>query len=180
MAMMYGKSFASMYQGSMVGAGINVFAVWNYAISNASRGYLEINPVLLAMILGGREEDITKALEYLTRPDPKSRSKEEDGRRLVREGQFLYRVVNWHEYQKIRNEDERREYNRRKQSEYRARKAHDARKKQKGGTFGETLADRQSRCDHKFGEDYESGGVMVATCPECKLTLPSSELQSVP
>lgn len=120
--MMYAKAFASMYEGSMVGAGINVFAVWNYAIAKAFRGAVELNPRFVAMVLGGKEEDVESALEFLTSPDPESRSQEEQGRRLVKEGQFQYRVVNWDHYQRIRNEQDRREYNRVAQAEYRSRK----------------------------------------------------------
>ncbi len=106
----------------MIGAGIAVFAVWNYVITKAKAGVLEINPKMLAFTLGGKESEIEEALEYLQQPDPESRSKLEDGRRIIREGQFQYRLVNWEYYQQIRNEDDRREYNRLKQAEYRARK----------------------------------------------------------
>ena len=119
---MYGKTFESMYDGSMIGAGINVFAVWNWIITKARGGCIEVNPKLLAFTLGGTEKDVTSALAFLTKPDEGSRSRLEEGRRLVKEGQYQYRVVNWDFYQKIRNEDDRREYNRRKQAEYRARK----------------------------------------------------------
>ncbi len=119
---MYGKCFESMYEGSMVGAGIHVFAVWNYIITKARAGRVEINPKLLGFTLGGSEKQIEEALEFLSTPDKESRSKLEEGRRIVREGQFQFRLVNWEYYQKIRNEDDRREYNRNKQAEYRAKK----------------------------------------------------------
>ena len=121
---MYGKSYESMYEGSLVGAGMNVFAVWNYIITKSRAGCVEINPKLLAFTLGGKEEEVESALKFLQRPDPISRSKAEDGRRIIKEGQFQYRVVNWEFYQRIKNEDDRREYNRRKQAEYRARNHH--------------------------------------------------------
>jgi hypothetical protein len=106
----------------MVGAGLNVFAVWNYIVTNTHFGVIELNPKLLKTILGGELEEIESALEYLSRPDPDSRSKSEDGRRIVKEGQFQYRVVNWEDYQAMKNADDLREYNRRKQAEYRAKK----------------------------------------------------------
>lgn len=118
---MYGKSFESMYSGSMVGAGINVFAVWGYILTLARNGAVEINPKVVAFILGGEEKEIEAALKFLEKPDPESRSKAEGGRRLVREGQFQYRVVNWEVYQGLRSEEARREYNRRKQAEHRDR-----------------------------------------------------------
>jgi hypothetical protein len=111
-----------MYEGSMIGAGMNVFAVWNYIITKGRAGAIEINPKLLAFTLGGREEDVVAALEFLQKPDPQSRSKEEGGRRIIKDGQFQYRIVNWEHYQRIKNAEDKREYNRVKQAEYRAKK----------------------------------------------------------
>lgn len=119
---MYGKAFESMYSGSMVGAGLNVFAVWNYAITKAKTGIVELNPKLLSAILGGPLKDVEAAIQFLSKPDPDSRSKAEDGRRLVKEGQFQYRVVNWSVYQGIKNAEDLREYNRVRQAEYRKKK----------------------------------------------------------
>jgi hypothetical protein len=119
---MFGKAYESMYSGSMVGSGLNVFAVWNYIIANTHFSVIELNPRLLQAILGGELREVEKAIEFLCAPDPQSRSKLEEGRRLIREGQFQYRVVNWAEYQAVRTANDLREYNRRKQAEYRARK----------------------------------------------------------
>jgi hypothetical protein len=118
---MYGKHFESMYEGSMYGAGISVFAVWGYVISHARAGRVELNPKKLADTLGGTLEDVRGAIEFLMKPDPHSRHKEREGRRLVKEGEFQYLLPSWGAYQQIRNEDERRAYNRKKQAEYRAR-----------------------------------------------------------
>lgn len=107
---MYGRVFEHMYEGSMLGAGINVFAVWNYILAKARRGSVEVNPVLIAFKLGGTADDVVSALEFLQKPDPESRSKEEEGRRIVRDGQYQYRIVNWQHYEDIRNEAERRVY----------------------------------------------------------------------
>lgn len=142
---MYGKAFESMYSGSMVGAGINVFAVWNYVIAKTRKGVVELNPKLLAAILGGTEEEIQSAMDFLQKEDLNSRSKAEDGRRLIREGQFQYRVVNWQAYAEIRREEDRREYNRLKQIEYRARK-----KKEKNA--GQPLPGESG-----YVKDYEEG-----------------------
>jgi hypothetical protein len=122
MSAMYGKSFESMYEGSLIGAGINVFAVWNYIITKGRKGTVEINPKLLAFTLGGSEADVISALDYLQQPDPNSRSKECEGRRLVKEGQFQYRIVNWAYYDSFKCEAERRHYNRIAQQEFRSKK----------------------------------------------------------
>ena len=118
---MYGKHFSSTYTGSLVGAGLNVFAVWGYVIANTARGCVELNPKLLAAILGGTEDEIRAAITCLSKPDPSSRSKEHEGRRLLKEGEFLYAVPTAETYRKIINEDDRREYMRVKQQEHRAR-----------------------------------------------------------
>lgn len=124
---MFGKHFASMYSGSMVGSGAIVFAVMGYVVANgkpdkAVGTQVELNPKLLAAILGEPEKEVEKAVQFLCSPDPNSRSKEEDGRRLIRLGQFDYRVVNGVKYRAIRNEEGRREQNRIAQAARRARK----------------------------------------------------------
>jgi hypothetical protein len=114
---MYGKHFDSMYEGSMIGAGSVVFAVWGYVIANQKPdrvvgSQVDINTKLLAFILGESEKDVEKAVTFLCSPDSKSRSKAEDGRRLMRLGEFTYRVVNGAKYHAIRDEEARREQNR--------------------------------------------------------------------
>lgn len=118
---MYGKIFEGMYEGSMYGAGMHVFAVWGYVIARMQKGRVELNPKMLADILGGEEEDVISAIEYLTQPDTNSRTKDFDGRRMVKEGQFQYLVPSWEYYRNIRNEEDRREYNRLAQAKHRAK-----------------------------------------------------------
>ena len=103
----------------MVGAGINVFAVWNYILARTHFGVVEINPKVVAFILGGTEKEVDAALRFLQQPDPNSRSKAEGGRRLIKEGQFQYRVVNWDLYQGIKSAEARRAYNREAQQKHR-------------------------------------------------------------
>ena len=109
---MYGKHFESMYDGSMYGAGVAVFAVWGYVISHAREGVVELNPQMLAHTLGGKEEEIIAAIKKLQSPDPRSRHKEYEGRRLIKEGEYQYRVPSWEYYQTIKTADALREYNR--------------------------------------------------------------------
>lgn len=118
---MYGKLFASTFTGSMYGAGPDVFAVWAYVIANTVDSQVELNPNLIAALLGCTPDRARAAIEVLCAPDPNSRSKAEGGRRLVREGEFAYRVPNFAAYRSIRNEEDRRAYNREKKREQRAR-----------------------------------------------------------
>jgi hypothetical protein len=124
---MFGKHFASMYSGSMVGAGAIVFAVWGYVLANARPDadvgtQVELNPKLLGPILGESAADVLRAIDKLCAPDPESRSKEAEGRRLIRLGQFDYQVVNGAKYRAIRDEESRRASNRASQARCRARK----------------------------------------------------------
>lgn len=110
-----------MYEGSMVGAGLDVFGVWNYCIIRNRSGIIELNPKLLAFVLGAKEDVIAGAIEKLCRPDPQSRSQDHEGRRLIKDGQFQYRMVNWATYDALKTAADLREYNRRKQAEHRER-----------------------------------------------------------
>jgi hypothetical protein len=129
---MYGKIFESMYEGSMYGAGTAVFAVWPWVIAHAYDSRVEINPKRLADTLGATVDEVEKAIAFLSSPDPQSRWKEHDGRRLLKEGEFQYFVPSWEHYRKIRDNDARREYNRVAQAKWREeQKARPRRKTQK-------------------------------------------------
>lgn len=109
---MYGKQFESLYSGSMIGSGAVMFAVWGYVIAHRRRDLVELNPILLAFVLGESEDEIRAVIGRLCAPDPRSRSKLEEGRRLVKEGEYVYRVVNARHYDEVANEYERRERDR--------------------------------------------------------------------
>ena len=123
----YGRIFESMYAGSMVGAGLAVFALWPYVISHM-RGHveygalIELNPELLGFVLGCQPKEIEGAIKYLEAPDERSRTPVEEGRRLVRLGRFLYRVVNGGEYLRIRKAEANRQMHREAQQRYLSRK----------------------------------------------------------
>lgn len=119
---MYGKHFASMYTGSMVGIGPTVFALWGYVISNCDReGFVELNPVLLAAILGCSVDEVKHAVQVLTGPDTDSRNKDLEGRRLVQHAAFLYHATTYKKYRDIRDSDHKRTYMRDYMREYRGK-----------------------------------------------------------
>jgi hypothetical protein len=121
---MYGKLFESTFTGSMYGKGAVTFATWGYAIAHTKPdGLVELNAKLISAAIGCKAKDVQAAIDFLCSPDPSSRTKTEDGKRLIREGEFLYRVVNHTLYNSVRNEPQRREYNRLKKRESRARLA---------------------------------------------------------
>lgn len=175
---MFGKIFASLYTGSMIGAGPVVFALMPYIIANAVPdkrigAQVELNPVLLSAIIGTSPKEIEKAIEFLCQPDPKSRSPDEGGRRLIRLGTYDYRVVNYLKYRRIRDEEERREANRINQQNLRDRKK--ARRTKREGIYhgdgekgladisemcGETELDAAQEALDKLG-GQEDGGTLT-------------------
>lgn len=113
-----------MYTGSMVGLGAEYFAVWGYVISHMRPdkeigAQVEINPKLLSVMLGEPEEAIERVVKHFCLPDPKSRTPDEQGRKLVQMGPFDFRVVNGKKYIEIRDEEERRKANRDRQAKFR-------------------------------------------------------------
>lgn len=123
---MYGKAFSSMYSGSMVGRGALFFAVWGYVLANMVPDrecgmWVELNPKVIGFVLGEGEVDVEKVLGEMCEVDPQSRTKDEGGRKLVKLGEYAYRVVNGKKYQMMRSEEDRREQNRVAQAKFRAK-----------------------------------------------------------
>jgi hypothetical protein len=88
----------------MAGSGSNVFAVWTYCIATANRHHtVYLNEKGLSVILGEPIERIEQAINYLCSPDPNSRSKVEEGRRLIKvvDVGCTYRVVNHSVYNEL-------------------------------------------------------------------------------
>jgi hypothetical protein len=107
----------------MYGKGAIIFATWSYVIAHTKPDNLvELNPVMLAATFGQcTADEVEQAIEALCSPDPQSRSKRLQGRRLVKKGEFMYFVVNADKYRTLPNERERREYFTQKQREHRER-----------------------------------------------------------
>lgn len=133
---MFGKAYAQMFTGSMFGKDAVIFAVWTYIIANMQppsrrdhECYCEVNPALLAATFSTPIDEIDAALLDLESPDPKSRNKRDEGRRIVLAGDGertlgprQYRVVNGATYRAMRDEEERREQNRVNKNAERQRK----------------------------------------------------------
>lgn len=125
--MSFGKHYVSMYEGSMRGKGSPFFAVWGYIISHmrpsqAHGAIVELNPEIIGFLIGEDAGVVAAKVAEMCEPDPRSRTTTEGGRKLVKIGEYSYRVVNGAHYRALRNEDERREYQRIKQTEYRMKR----------------------------------------------------------
>lgn len=138
----------------MIGAGAVTFAVMGYVIANGIPDrtvgmQVELNPKLLAFILGESEKDVAVAIEKLCEPDKQSRTKAADGRRLVRLGEFSYQVVNGAAYREIRNEEARREQNR------------DAKRRERSRKRGRPLTGEEAFCRMGESEQRSEPGGMI-------------------
>lgn len=116
-----------MYTGSMRGAGPKVFAIWGYCIAHAVDGQIEINPDVVAFLIGEiSPQEVCDVIKFLMRPDDKSRTSDQDGRRLTpvsfdgandallappTPGRAdTYKMVNHLKYRGFRDEQHRRDY----------------------------------------------------------------------
>ena len=155
--MTYGKVFESLWCGSMVGKGSTVFAVWTYCISNCKpvpirrgdaprRAYIELNPNILAAIIGTALTDVEAAIELLCSPDPASRTTDHDGRRLLTDGlpNFTYELATFDKYDRIRKDEDRREQNRKAQERFRNKSAVVSGSKQSKPTETETETETET------------------------------------
>jgi hypothetical protein len=165
---MYGKIFESMFKGSMMGAGPSVMSAWSYAIAHQkptrSGGVfemvVELNPELMAFQIGDKLENVLGALKYLCSPDKKRPGQEEDGRRMVHLGGYLYRVVNGVKYREIRDAEERKAQLREAQRKHRAKKM-----KSKGPLPGELL---HKKAEAAGASPEQLQAMVEATLPEAR------------
>lgn len=111
----YNRIYGGMFRGSLYGVGALKIAVWAYVLAEMKPSkadgefYVELNTKQLSDCLGEEEADVHNTIEFLEAPDPNSRTSEDDGRRLRKVGQFLYRVVNGKEYQQFEFAEKRRQ-----------------------------------------------------------------------
>jgi hypothetical protein len=122
---MYGKIFSKMYEGSMVGIGPDVFALWGYCIAKADPDdhTVELNPTLLSCIIGMPVQRVKKALSTLLAADPDSHSQEAGGARLTHDTGHRYHVTTHEEYRGINDHDAMKAYMRDAKRKQRAKKA---------------------------------------------------------
>lgn len=112
---MYGKTFTALWEGSMVGKS-DAQLVFIFLFCHCDRsGFVEAHPAIVSAKTGLQIVRVKEALAYLEGPDPESRSKQEDGRRIIPlNGDHAagWKVVNYDYYRGLRKADDRREYQR--------------------------------------------------------------------
>lgn len=114
---MYGKLFATMYDGTLGTRGPwQALVTFQQLVILADRhGVVDMTSEAIARRTTIPIDIITKGLAMLEQPDPDSRSPDEDGRRIVRLSDtraWGWRIVNHGKYRAMRTQEERREYHR--------------------------------------------------------------------
>jgi hypothetical protein len=118
----YTKLFSEIVASSIWEEDDKTRIVWITMLALKDRmHFVRGTPSYLARVARVTDDECRCALSKLSGPDPHSRSLEHDGRRIA-EVAGGWTVLNGEKYQKALSYEERREYNRQKQAEYRLRK----------------------------------------------------------
>lgn len=87
-------------------------------------GVVDMTPEAIGRRINLPVEKVRPLLEELSKPDPASRSPTEQGRRIIlvdSHRDWGWIIVNYEHYRKLRDQDERRSYNRDAQRRHRAK-----------------------------------------------------------
>lgn len=106
---------------------------------------VELDCEVLAFFIGKcTATQVSEVIDSYCEPDPKSRTPDEHGKKLVKLGQFSYRVVNGSKYRAIKDQEERRRQNREAQQRFRA-KYKEIRKQAREQTESEKIIEQAER-----------------------------------
>lgn len=123
---MYGKIFASLYQGTLRGNAHAILVFTNMIACSDRMGNVDKHPRAIADEVGLTVDEVRAAIAFLEAPDPESRTPTEDGRRLLplEPGRsWGWRIVTHAKYRAMVREDERREQWRAAQARAKVRKS---------------------------------------------------------
>lgn len=129
----YTKLFSDLVASSVWDEDDKTRIVWITMLALKDRDHFVRGTVrFIALASRIPESDCLRAIDILSEPDPRSRTPDNDGRRIQAEpGGWL--VLNGRKYNEMLSHAERREYNARKQAEYRKRKKHARRAAERDG-----------------------------------------------
>jgi hypothetical protein len=121
---MFAKVFASLWQGSMVGKS-DVQLVFIYMLANCDAGgVFDQTPEVVSALTGLTPDRVREAIAILEAPDPRSRTSNLDGRRIVLlddHRDWGWQIVNYVDYRNARDEEVRREQTREATKRWRAK-----------------------------------------------------------
>ena len=121
---MFGKIFSSMYEGSLHGKWQAIVTFQQLIVLANQHGEVDRSLPALASTTSIPLEILETGIRQLLEPDPESRSKEEEGRRIVLmdpSRSWGWRIVNYKHYREMRSAEERRAYLRQAKRDQRAR-----------------------------------------------------------
>ena len=111
---LYGKIFEQIFSSSIMEEELEVRYLFMSMLAICETGgVVDITPEALARKVNLPVDRVRLALQALQRPDPKSRSSNDEGRRLVAidtHRDWGWIIVNYEKYKAIRSNEERREY----------------------------------------------------------------------
>ena len=119
---MYGKLFASMYDGTLYGQWQAIVTLQQMVILADEDGVVDITPPALAAKTSIPLEIIEKGLEQLSQPDKYSRSAAEDGRRIVlvdEDRPWGWSIVNYRHYRNLASREDKKRKDRERIAEKR-------------------------------------------------------------
>lgn len=130
-SVVFGKIFASMYEGSLCVKGPwEALVTFQQLIVIADKhGVVDLTAEAISRRTTIPLTIIEKGLRALEKPDPESRTPDEGGRRIVRlssKRSWGWRIVNYLKYRDIRNQEARRDYHRQYWQEKRSPKGQTA------------------------------------------------------
>jgi hypothetical protein len=98
----FGKIYECMFERSLAGSGSHIIAIMAYIIAKKSQdGIINLQPKILAGVIGDTPERMQEAIDFLCQPDDQSENTAEEGRRLLRVGPYAYRVVSHEKYRNM-------------------------------------------------------------------------------
>ena len=121
---MYGKIFASMFSGSLYGDWEAIVTLTVMVVLADKHGDVDMTCEVLSARTSIPLDIIRRGIASLEAPDPKSRTPDDEGRRILRVSDtrdWGWRITNYNAYREMRCADERREYLRQHQSTRRAK-----------------------------------------------------------
>lgn len=121
---MYVKIHDTIFGSSIMEKDIETRYIWFCMLTIADQnGYIDETIPALARRFNVSEDILKKAIECFCAPDPNSRSKENEGRKLCKLHEtFGWKVINYEKYRNIKNYEDRKQYMRRYMRDYRKNK----------------------------------------------------------
>lgn len=121
---MYGKIFDTIYDGTLAGHWEAIVTMQQLIVLSTPDGVVDMTPEAIAGRTTIPLKIIKKGLDFLSKPDPYTRTPGEDGKRIVLlddHRPWGWRLVNHGKYMRLRNLEQKREADRERMAEKRAK-----------------------------------------------------------